>query len=206
MVKRHPRAPTRFVFLRPTLLEKDIDWLTGQKPSRVETKSGDRIVYYTVVQDGRPIPENSTLEFRLRYARKDSEFRLAEATLPQVGELVLTPELLAAVVETLRKPNADLLRRQVKLDISRLREVHLPDRREIEKLLGTPNQSGPDGSVAIYRFRILNTEGIPTAADRMIGLEFTYDRAGSIQQVKARYFRYRVRADLVDGTAIVQID
>lgn len=206
MVKRHPRAPTRIVFHRPTLLEKDIDWLAGQKPSRVETKSDDRLAYYTVVQDGRPIPDKSALEFRLRYARKDAEFRLAEATLPQVGELVLTPEVLAAAVETLRKPNADLLRRQVKFDVSRFRDVRLPDRREIEKLLGTPNQIGPDGSVAIYRFRILNPEGTPVVADRTIRIEFVYDRSGNIQQVNASYFRYRVRADLVNGEAIVHID
>lgn len=206
VVDRHPREPTRFIFSRPTLLEKDIDWLAGQKPSRVQTKSDDRIAYYTVVQDGRPIPEKSALEFRLRYARKDGEFRLAEATLPQVGELVLTPEVLAAAVETLRKPNADLFRRQVKFDVSRFRDVRLPDRREIEKLLGSPNQSGPDGSVAIYRFRILNSEGTPAPADRIIRIELTYDRAGGIQQVKASYFRYRVRADLTDGEAIVQIE
>jgi hypothetical protein len=206
LVKRHPRAPTRFVFLQPTLLAKDIEWLAGLKPTRVATKGGDRWDYYLVVQDGLPAPEKPSIEFRLRYVERDSDFRLAEVVLPQVGELLLTPELLAALVETVRKPETDLLRRQVKLDIQRFRELRLPGRPEVEKLLGKPNRGGPNDSVAVYRFGILGPDQILAAQDRMINVEFTYDREARIQRLNAAYLRYRVRANLEAGEAIIRID
>lgn len=205
LVKRQPGAATRIAFLKPTLLERDIDWLLDEKPTRVEQRSDSKVAHYILVQEGRPIPAEPPLDILVRYVRRDGEFRLAEVVLPQAVESLLTPQLLEAFVEALRVPETDLLRRQVRLDLHALQKIKLPRRSEVEALLGTPNRVAAD-SEALYRFFLLRADRTLPGKERVIKAGITFDASTQrVRSIKGRYLRYQVRADVNAAEAVVHV-
>jgi hypothetical protein len=203
LIENAPGGGLRFRFLRPTLLEKDVNWLVGQPPRRRMTQGGECFAEYMLVQEGREKVEASALRGRVRYEDKNGEYRLAEITLPRVLALLVTPEMITAAIETLRYPAPELLQRRLRVDLKSFREIKLPQRREIESLIGPPNQAAP--GTATYRFRILPPATDPPLEPHPIEITLRYDARGQIHQAEGQYLRYRVRVDMDAAEAILNV-
>jgi hypothetical protein len=204
-VKRQLGTATCIAFLQPTLLERDIEWLLDEKPSSVEQVGDSKVVHYTLIQEGRPIPAKPSLVFCVHYIRRDQEFRLAEIVLPSAVETLLTPQLVEALAKALEVPETDLLRRRVRLDLHALQKIKLPRRSEVEALLGTPNQVTADGEV-LYRFYLLRGDRTLPDKERVFEASITFDDGTQrIRNIRGRYHRYQVSADVSAAEATVQV-
>lgn len=202
-IQNAPGGGVRFRFLRPILFEQDVDWLVGQPPTRRTASGGERIAEYILVQEGREKVETSTLKCRIRYKQTNDEYRLAEITLPRVVALLVTPEMIAAAIETLRHPAPELLQRRLRVDLKSFRDLKLPRRHEIESIIGPPNQAEP--TTATYRFHILPPATHPPIETHLIEITLRYDAHGQIQQAEGHYLRYRVRVDMQTAEAILNV-
>lgn len=193
----------RFRFLRPTLLEKDVNWLVGQPPRRLMTRDGERFAEYVLVQEGREKVAASAVRGRVRYEYTNGEYRLAAITLPRIVALLVTPEMITAAIETLRYPAPELLQRRLRVDLKSFRDIKLPHRQEIESIIGPPNQAAL--TTATYRFHILPAASNPSNKIYPIEITLRYDARGQIKQAKGQYLRYRVRIDMDAAEAILNV-
>lgn len=203
LIENAPDSGVRFRFLRPTLLEQDVDWLVGQPPARRTDRGEERFAEYVLVQEGREGAKASALRGRIRYLHTNGEYRVAEITLPRVVALLLPPEMIAAAVETLRHPAPELLQRRLRVDLKSFRDLKLPRRQEIESIIGPPDQAGP--TAATYRFRILPPAVHPPIETHPIEITLRYDARGQIQQAEGHYLRYRVRVDMQAAEAVLTV-
>lgn len=202
--QRKPSGETQLLFHKPTLLEKDVTWLAGQEPTRTETIQNERWTEYVLVQEGRttrPAP----LRGRLRFEWREDEYRLAEVVLPQIVDLMVTPEMITAAIETLRYPAPELLRRRLKIDLHSFQKLRLPGRREVERLVGRPNRVSSDRQTVAYRFFLLKADGTLPEPDKAIDVTLRYDEQGKIRAGEGGYSRYKVRVDMEAAEAILWV-
>lgn len=203
LIDNVPKSGMRFRFSRPTILEQDVDWLVGQPPAWRTDRGKERFAEYILVQEGREKVKDSALRGRMRYQQTNGEYRLAEMTLPRVVALLVTPEMIAAAIETLRHPTPELLLQRLRVDLKKFHDIKLPQRHEIESVIGPPNQAGP--TTATYRFRILPPATSPPIENHPIEIMLRYDARGQIQQAEGQYLRYRVHVDMQTAEAILNV-
>lgn len=203
LIENEPKNGMRFRFSRPTILEQDVDWLVGQPPSLRTDRGEERFTEYVLVQEGREEVKTSVLQCRVRYQHTSGGYRLAEMTLPRVVALLVTPDMIAAAIETFRHPAPELLQRRLRADLKHFRDLKLPRRHEIESLIGPPNQAGP--ATATYQFRAIPPANHPPTETHPIKITVKYDADGQIKQAEGQYLRYRVWVDMQKTEAILYV-
>jgi hypothetical protein len=203
LIENAPGEGPRFRFLRPTLLEKDIDWLVGQPPTRVTSRGEERFAEYVLVQERQDHAGRLPLKGQFRYVRTAGEYRLAEIDLPKVASFVFTPQMISAAIEALRHPAPDLLKRRLHLDLKSFHDIDLPNRRQIEQIIGPANQ--PNDPVADYHFHLLLPGDLPLTEGHVIDITLHYDARGRIRQAEGHYLRYHMRVDMDAAEAVLNV-
>ena len=192
------------VLLRdPVMLDEDITWLAGAKPSEQKFSGDELIMTYIAERKGVESNGQYDLPIELRFVRLDRKYRLKEGYLGKNLADMLTDELLSQIMQSVCKSEKSLVKQQITIDIRTLDRTLLPARSQITGILGPPNPNSSIEHRQIYDYRIKNNDAI----DRETTIEIFFDDADErILRIKLKYLRYNLDADFEKGEAVLKVD
>jgi len=188
---------------QPVMLDEDITWLAGARPSEQRFSGDEMVMTYIAERKGDPPKRQYDLPVELRFVRLDGEYRLKEGFLSKNLTYIMTEELLTQIMQSVCKSEKSLVKQQVKIDIRKLDRTWLPDRSEITAILGPPNPNSGNAHKLVYDYHLKNN----AAADKETTIEIDFDDADEkIHRIKVKYLRYNLDADFEKGEAILSVD
>ena len=193
----------RVILREPVMLEDDITWLAGAKPSEQERVGDELVMTYIAERSGMPANRQYDLPVELRFARLDGRYRLKAGYLSKNLADILTDELLSRIMRSVCKSKKSLAKQRITIDIKNLDQQLLPARSEIFDILGPPNPILPNTHRLVYDYQLKND----AAPDKETRIEINFDEAEEkILDISVKYLRYRLNADFVTGVAVLKVD
>jgi len=193
----------RVILREPVMLDKDITWLAGAKPTEQELVGDELVMTYIAARNGMPSNRQYDLPIELRFARLDGRYRLKEGYLSKNLADILTHELLSQIMQSVCKSEKSLAKQKITIDISMLDQTLLPGGSEIAAILGPPTPNSPKAHRLVYDYQLKNND----AVDKKAAIEIDFnDTDGKILRIKVKYLRYNLEADFEKGEAVLKVD
>lgn len=178
-------AAPRLTFRDPELFDSDVAWLVGADPTPGPARG---LATYHLVLPSRPTP----LPIALTYAPEGRRLLLSTVELPAELSGTLTRELVRQFVGSLCGARENIVRAEVVFDLDGLDRALLPDRAQLEALLGP----APTGT---WRFHLAEDP-------RRTGtIGATFDARGSLAALRTEWYRYALDADFAAGGARLRV-
>jgi hypothetical protein len=192
------------VMLRdPVLLDEDITWLAGARPSEQKFAGDEMVMTYIAERKGIQSHGQYDLPIELRFVRLDGKYRLKEGYLSKNLVDMLTDALLTQIMQSVCKSEKSLVKQQVTIDIRTLDRTLLPVQSEIIGILGPPNPNSSNDYRQIYDYQLKNNN----AVDKETTIEIVFnDTDDKILRIKVKYLRYTLNADFEKGEAVLKVD
>ena len=193
----------RIMLEEPVMLDDDITWLAGAQPSEQEIVGDNLVMIYIAERKGELAEGQYDLPIELRFVRMDGKYRLKEGALSKNITEMLTEDLLIQIMQSVCKSEKSLVKQQIVIDISMLDRNLLPGRSELTRILGPPNPNSGIEHKLIYDYQLKNSTAIDQEALIEIQLDDTDER---VNQIRMKYLRYHLDADLEKGKAILSVE
>ena len=188
---------------QPVMLDEDITWLAGARPSEQRFSGDEMVMTYIAERKGDPPKRQYDLPVELLFVRLDGEYRLKEGFLSKNLTYIITAELLTQIMQSVCKSEKSLVKQQIVIDIGKLNRDLLPAKSEITAILGPPNPILPNAHSLVYDYQLKHD----SAPDKETFIEIVFDEAEEkILAIKVRYLRYSLNADFEKGKAVLKVD
>ena len=192
----------RLLFLHPILLDKDVIWLAGAKPSQVKTTGNDLFMRYIVVKEGAPHRAEYDIPIQLRFIQRNGAYTLKEININKSLTSVVTSKLITQCLKSVCNAEKSIVGRSVTFDLKDLDRALLLTRLEVIHILGEPNRVNHDEHKISYNYKLKNNDEI----EKKSQIDAYFNASGSeILRVRVSSLRYHLDADFVTGKAILKV-
>jgi hypothetical protein len=192
----------RLLFLRPILLDKDVIWLAGAKPSQVKATANHLSLKYIIVKEGAPHRAEYDILVQLRFIHLNGAYTLEEIHINKSLTSVVTSELITQCLRSVCNAEKSIVGRSVTFDLKDLDRALLLTRSEAINILGEPNRVNRDEHKISYNYKLKNDDEI----EKRSQIDAYFNASGSeILRVRVSSLRYHLDADFVAGKAILKV-
>jgi hypothetical protein len=192
----------RLLFLRPILLDKDVIWLAGAKPSQVKVTGNELLMRYIIVKESASHRANHDIPIQLRFLQLNGAYRLEEVYLNKSLTSVVTSGLITQCLRSVCNAEKSIVGRSVKFDLKDLDRALLLTRSEVIDILGEPNRVNDGEHKISYNYKLKNNDKI----EKRSQIDAYFNASGSeILRVRVSSLRYYLDADFVTGEAILKV-
>ena len=144
----------RLLFLRPILLEKDVIWLAGAKPSQVKANGNELFMRYIIVKEGVPHHTEYDIPIQLRFLKLNGAYTLKEININKSLTSVVTSELITQCLKSVCIAEKSIVGRSVKFDLKDLDRALLLTRSDVIHILGESNRVNHDEHKISYNYKL----------------------------------------------------
>ena len=197
-----------FSFHSPVLLDKDVRWIAGTSPTRMNKTGAEMSMVFILEKAGPdPRPEDEiTLELKLH--RIGDDYKLKKVRFdPKLNAMInadfLDEATLDSAARNLCESGWSLASRSMDIDISDRDLDELPHRTEILGWLGSPFEKDENENSLTYEYRLKNNDPDP----KRVRFTIWFDSAGEKPlRMESQYSRYRSSADFVDKKMSMRVN
>jgi hypothetical protein len=192
----------RLLFLQPILLDKDVIWLAGAKPSQVKVTGNELLMRYIVVKESASHHANHDIPIQLRFLQLNGAYRLKEFYLNKSLTSVVTSELITQCLRSVCNAEKSIVGRSVKFDLKDLDRALLLTRSEVIDILGEPIRINDGEHKISYNYKLKNNDKI----EKRSQIDAYFNASGSeILRVRISSLRYHLDADFLTGEATLKV-
>jgi hypothetical protein len=192
----------RLLFLRPILLDKDVIWLAGAKPSQVKATGNELFMSYIIVKEGAPHRAEYDISIRLRFIQLNGAYTLKEININKSLTSLVTLELITQCLRSVCNAEKSIVGRSVTFDLKDLDRAPPLTRSEVMDILGEPNRVNHDEHKISYNYKLKNDDEI----EKKSQIDAYFNASESeILLLRVGSLRYHLDADFVTGKAILKV-
>ena len=192
----------RILFMRPILLDKDVIWLAGAKPSQAKVTGNELFMRYIVVKEDVPHRAEYDIPIQLRFLQLNGAYTLKEIYINKSLTRVVTSELITQCLRSVCNAEKSIVGRSVTFDLKDFDRALLLTRSEIIGILGEPNRVNDDEHKISYNYKLKSNDEIKKRSQ----IDAYFNASGSeILRVSVSSLRYHLEADFVTGEAILRV-
>lgn len=196
----------RISLKQPVLLDKDVIWLAGTKPSGSEQSAqGKKMTWLVdkILPDGAMAdPAFDQLQVDMEFTPADDNFLLQEVVMDKRFSYVVAPDLMDRHAKNVCRSQWLVLGRSGEIDLSDADLSGQPSRQEILDFLGRPTAIIDQGSGLLFEYRLQGSE----SNARQYSFEFWHDPAsGELLRSTTSSIRFVSTTDFVQKKMWVKV-
>jgi len=196
----------RISLRQPVLLDRDVIWLAGAKPSSIEQSTELKKMQWLVdkvLPDGATAdPTLDQLQVDMEFVPEDASYLLQEVVMDKRFAYVLAPELMDRHAENVCRSQWLVLGRSGEIDLADADLSGQPGRLEILEFLGQPTAVIDQGSGVLYEYRLQGSE----TKGRQYSLEFWHEPAnGELIRSTTSSIRFATTTDFLQKKMWIKV-
>ena len=190
---------------QPVLLDSDLIWLAGAKPTSTKSDQKQMRMTYTIEKiEADPNPDED-IEINLHFERIHKDYKLSQIQFDKhltslYRSALIDNDSLEAAYQNVCDVGWGLASLRMGMDIKEKDLEMLPSRNEMFNAFGQPTTVIEKDRVFLYKYRLKNSE---KTASVLVWFDETGNRP---LRMEAHYLRYQAKADFVSRKMTVKVE